>query len=95
MPAGDLFGGARIAYIFNQDFARKVVKIGCLDKFTEQEIRTTIRNCVGLRGGLFIPDQSFEVMVKRAIRSLDEPCRECVQNVFEELATIVSYVPCH
>ncbi len=73
------------------------MKIGCLDKFTESEIRTTIRNCVGLRGGLFIPDQSFEVMIKRAIRSLDDPCRECVQNVFEELATIISFVVtvCH
>ena len=89
-PSTDLYGGARIAYIFNQDFIRKINKIGCLDKVSEQEIRTTIRNCVGMRGGLFIPDQSFEVMVKRAIRSLEEPCRDCVQNVFEELATILS-----
>ena len=85
----DLYGGARIAFIFNQDFLRKVNKIGCFDKVSEQEIRTTIRNCVGMRGGLFIPDQSFEVMVKRAIRALDDPCRECVQAVFEEIATIL------
>ena len=42
-----------------------------LDVITDTEIRTTVRNCVGLRGGLFIPDQSFEALVRRAIKQLE------------------------
>ena len=28
---------------------------------SEKEIETTIRNCMGMRAGLFVPDASFEV----------------------------------
>ena len=71
VPVNELYGGARIAYIFNQDFARKLSKIGVFDKVrpellilslkhcahlpkvSDQELRTTIRNCIGMKGGVW------------------------------------------
>lgn len=54
-------------------------------KLTDSEIMTVIQNVQGINGGLFIPDSSFEVILKRQIGYLEMPCLECVQLVYDEL----------
>lgn len=49
----------------------------------------TIRNTTGTRPSLFIPEASFELLVKKQIRRLLEPGLRCVELVFQELERLV------
>jgi hypothetical protein len=61
----DRFGGARISYIFHDVFCKRLDNINPFDELTDQDIRTAIRNATGPRPSLFIPEISFELLVKR------------------------------
>ena len=43
----------------------------------------------GPRPSLFVPEVSFELLVKRQIRRLEEPSLRCVELVHEELQRII------
>jgi len=48
--------------------------------------------CVqGPRPALFVPEVSFELLVKRQIRRLEEPGMRCVELVHEELQRIIQH----
>ena len=81
----DLYGGARIAFIFHQVFVRSLMNIQPFDGLSDEEIRTTITNANGTRSALFVPEQSFDVLVKRQISRLEQPGLQCVDLVFDEL----------
>jgi replication fork clamp-binding protein CrfC len=86
----ELYGGARINYIFNEIFAQCLNNLDPIDGLTMNDIRTTIRNATGPRAALFIPEVSFELLVKRQISRLEEPSLQCVEYVYDELQRIVS-----
>jgi len=86
----ELYGGARINYIFNEIFGHHLLKMSPLDGLTLNDIRTAIRNATGPRTALFVPEMSFELLTKRQISRLHEPSLQCVDAVFEELQRIVS-----
>ena len=86
--AAELEGGARISFIFTQIFARSLTSIGAFDSLTDEEIRTTIRNANGTRPALFVPEISFDILVRRQISRLEEPGVQCVDLVYEELSRI-------
>ncbi len=44
---------------------------------------------MGMRAGLFVPDASFEVIIRRAIKRLYKPAQQCVSDVYEVLIQIV------
>jgi len=88
----ELSGGARVAHVYEDHFAKQVDDMNILQRMTSREIQTIIRNCIGIRGGLFIPDQSFEVVIKRAIRMLDPPAQACVQAVYQELVQMLETI---
>jgi len=102
----ELYGGARIAYIFNSIFCKKVqvwpppralvcapnAAAHCLrtftslqcrpmryvrqelspfDGLTDLEIATAIRNSTGTRIPLFVPEGSFDLLVRRQIKKLE------------------------
>ena len=51
---------------------------------TSMDILTAIRNATGPRPALFVPEVSFELLVKRQIRRLEEPSMRyeiIIQNV--------------
>jgi dynamin 1-like protein len=49
-------------------------------------------DCVqGPRCALFVPEVSFELLVKRQIRRLEEPALRCVELVHEEMQRIVQH----
>lgn len=86
----ELFGGARISYIFTEIFAASLLSVGAFDGLSDEEIRTTICNANGTRPALFVPEISFDILVKRQISRLEQPGIQCVDLVYEELQRIAS-----
>ena len=62
-----------------------------MENLSPLDILTAIRNATGPRTALFVPDISFELLVKRQIRRLEEPSLNCVDLVYEELLRIVQH----
>lgn len=87
----ELCGGARICYIFHETFGRTLQSIDPLGGLTEMDVLTAIRNATGPRPALFVPEVSFELLVKRQIKRLEEPSLRCVELVHEELQRIIQH----
>lgn len=86
----ELFGGARIYYIFNKVFGTSLSTLDPTRELSLHDIRTAIRNCTGPRPSLFVPELAFDLLVKPQIGLLLEPpSQRCVQLVYEELMKIV------
>eukprot|EP01103_Thecamoeba_quadrilineata_P012257 TRINITY_DN3115_c0_g1_i1.p1 TRINITY_DN3115_c0_g1~~TRINITY_DN3115_c0_g1_i1.p1 ORF type:complete len:777 (+),score=202.82 TRINITY_DN3115_c0_g1_i1:35-2332(+) len=88
----ELFGGARINYIFNEVYGACINEIQPNDSLTINEIRTAIKNATGPRSALFLPEVSFDLLVKKQILRLEEPSLQCTDLVFDELQRIVTHV---
>ncbi|CAF3854730.1 unnamed protein product [Rotaria sp. Silwood2] len=91
IEVSELCGGARICYIFHETFARALESINPLDSLTTFDILTAIRNATGPRPALFVPEVSFELLVKRQIKRLEDPGLRCVELVHEELQRIIQH----
>ncbi|KAH7636841.1 dynamin related protein 1 isoform X1 [Dermatophagoides farinae] len=91
IETAELCGGARICYIFHETFSRTLDSIHPLSGLTTIDILTAIRNATGTRPALFIPEVSFELLVKRQIRRLEEPSLRCVELVHEEMQRIIQH----
>lgn len=87
----ELCGGARICYIFHETFGRTLDSIHPLGGLSTLDILTAIRNATGPRPALFVPEVSFELLVKRQIRRLEEPSLRCVELVHEEMQRIIQH----
>ncbi|XP_055919213.1 dynamin-1-like protein isoform X2 [Eupeodes corollae] len=87
----ELCGGARICYIFHETFGRTLDSIHPLSGLTKMDILTAIRNATGPRPALFVPEVSFELLVKRQIRRLEEPSLRCVELIHEEMQRIIQH----
>ena len=86
-----LSGGARICYIFHEVFGKTLDAVNPLDGLTTRDILTAIQNATGPRPALFVPEVSFDLLVKRQIRRLEEPSLRCVDLVHEELVGIIQH----
>ena len=86
----ELFGGARINYVFTEIFATSLMTVTAFDGLTDDEIRTTITNANGTRRALFVPEISFDILVRRQIARLEQPGGQCVDLVYEELQRIAA-----
>lgn len=84
----ELCGGARIYYIFNNVFGNSLETIDPSHNLTVQDIRTAIRNSMGPRPSLFVPELAFDLLVKPQIKILEVPSQRCVELVYEELIKI-------
>jgi dynamin 1-like protein len=91
IETSELCGGARICYIFHETFGRTLDSIHPLSGLTSMDILTAIRNSNGPRPALFVPEVSFELLVKRQIRRLEEPSLRCVELVHEEMQRIIQH----
>lgn len=89
-PFRELFGGARVSYIFTEVFAASIMGVGPFDGLSDEEIRTTICNAHGTRPALFVPEVSFDILIRRQIARLEQPGVQCVDLVYEELQRIAS-----
>jgi len=91
IETSELCGGARICYIFHETFGRTLDSIHPLAGLTNMDILTAIRNSNGPRPALFVPEVSFELLVKRQIRRLEEPSLRCVELAHEEMQRIIQH----
>lgn len=87
----ELCGGARICFIFHETFGRTLDGLHPLAGLSSLDILTAIRNATGPRPALFVPEVSFELLVKRQIRRLEEPSLRCVELVHEEMQRIIQH----
>lgn len=85
----ELCGGARIYYIYNEVFGSSLASINPTQNLSVKDIRTAIRNSSGPRPSLFVPELAFDLLVKPQIKLLEDPSRQCVELVYEELMKIV------
>uniref|UniRef100_A0A9J8DMP4 Dynamin-1-like protein n=2 Tax=Cyprinus carpio TaxID=7962 RepID=A0A9J8DMP4_CYPCA len=91
IQTSELCGGARICYIFHETFGRTLQSIDPLGGLNELDVLTAIRNATGPRPALFVPEVSFELLVKKQIKRLEEPSLRCVELVHEELQRIIQH----
>lgn len=87
----ELCGGARICYIFHEIFGKTLQNFDALNGLSTKDILTAIRNATGPRPALFVPEISFELLVKRQIKKLEDPSLRCVEMVFEEMQRIIQH----
>lgn len=70
---------------FHDIFAKTINTRDHLVGLSDDDIRTAIRNATGPRPALFVPEVSFELLVRRQIAQLEIPGLQCVEMVFDEL----------
>jgi len=90
LTSHELFGGARILYIFRVLYQNEVMRVHAHDGLSEDDIRTAIRNASGVRSSMFIPEKAFEILVKGQIEKLRRPALNCVEAVLEELQRVAN-----
>jgi replication fork clamp-binding protein CrfC len=78
----ELYGGARISYIFNEIFSKSVLNLDPFTGLSDADIRNAIRNATGPRPALFVPEVSFETLVRRQIAGLTQAGAQCVEMVY-------------
>eukprot|EP01117_Protostelium_nocturnum_P014930 TRINITY_DN5737_c0_g2_i1.p1 TRINITY_DN5737_c0_g2~~TRINITY_DN5737_c0_g2_i1.p1 ORF type:complete len:714 (-),score=237.94 TRINITY_DN5737_c0_g2_i1:584-2725(-) len=88
----ELYGGARIHYIFGEIFNKYLASLGAMDGLTPFDIRTAVSNATGPKAALFVPEQAFELLARRQISRLREPALQCVDLIYDELERIVNSV---
>lgn len=88
MSTKELFGGARIHYLFQSMFVKLLEEVDPCEKLTDEDIVYALRNSSGLRNVLFVPEVPFEVLVRRQIAQLSDPCHQCLWIVYDELIKI-------
>ncbi|XP_028287948.1 dynamin-1-like protein isoform X2 [Parambassis ranga] len=91
IETAELCGGARICYIFHETFGRTLESVDPLGGLTTIDVLTAIRNATGPRPALFVPEVSFELLVKRQIKRLEDPSLRCVELVHEEMQRIIQH----
>lgn len=79
--SNELFGGARLHFLFQDWFANYMMKADPLCNLCDNEIRTSIRNASGSSSSLFVPEAAFESLVRKQIVLLLQPTLECVNQV--------------
>ena len=81
----ELYGGARISFIFNEVFGKSLRALDPFDGLDDENIRTAIANANGPRPSLFVPEIAFDLLVKKQIEKLLQPGLQCVDLVFDEM----------
>ena len=85
IDTSELYGGARISFIFSDVFGRRLKGLDPFEGLDDDDIRTAIANANGPRPSLFVPEQSFDLLVRRQVARLEQPGLQCVDLVFNEM----------
>lgn len=85
----ELYGGARISHIFNEIYGKIIKSVDPFEGLTDEDIRTAIANANGIRPSLFVPEISFDLLVKRQIARLEQPGLQCADLVMEEMQRMI------
>ncbi|KAK9098036.1 hypothetical protein Syun_025081 [Stephania yunnanensis] len=90
MSTLELTGGARIHYLFQSVFVKRLEEVDPCDGLTDEDIWTAIQNSVGPKNVLFVPEVPLEVLVRRQIVRLLDPSLKCLHLVYDELIKMSS-----
>ncbi|XP_022731283.1 dynamin-related protein 3A-like isoform X3 [Durio zibethinus] len=85
MSTKELCGGARIHYFFQSMFVKPLEEMDPCESLSDEDIAYALKNSSGLRNVLFVPEVPFEVLVRRQIAQLLDPCHQCLWIVYDEL----------
>ncbi|PIA46028.1 hypothetical protein AQUCO_01600356v1 [Aquilegia coerulea] len=85
MSTTELIGGARIHYIFQSIFVKRLEEVDPCDGLNDEDIRTAIQNATGPKNAIFVPEIPFEVLVRKQIARLLDPSLKCLYFVYDEL----------
>jgi len=85
----ELYGGARISYIFNEIFGKKLKQLDPFEGLEDDDIRTAIANANGTRPSLFVPEISFDLLVRRQIARLEQPGLQCLDLIVDEMQKMI------
>uniref|UniRef100_I1JW12 Dynamin-related protein 3A-like n=1 Tax=Glycine max TaxID=3847 RepID=I1JW12_SOYBN len=88
ISTSELFGGARIHYIFQSIFVRSLEEVDPCEDLTDDDIRTAIQNATGPKSAVFAPSVPFKVLVRRQISCLLDPSLQCARFIYDELIKI-------
>ncbi|KAG8265966.1 Dynamin-1-like protein [Homalodisca vitripennis] len=91
IQTNELYGGARINYVFQESLNTTLKSIDALAGLSKGAILTAMQNASGVNPTLFVPEVAFELLVKRQIKRLRSPCIQCVDLIHEELCRIVQH----
>jgi len=91
----ELCGGARIGYIFYSMYHKTIDEIDSLGNLKPKAILTAIQNASGPRSSLFVPELTFELLVKNQISRLEEPSLICIDLVLDEMQRIIQNCGTH
>jgi len=86
--ARELYGGARINFIFHERFVPYIASLSPSKDLTDEQIRMAISNSQGNRTALFPSEPAFETLLVAQLARLKKPSLRCVGFVFEELVRI-------
>jgi len=59
-------------------------------QLSEEDIRTAIQNAAGTKAVLLLPEEPFEILARKAIEKMSDPCHQAARLVYEELNTLTS-----
>ncbi len=88
--AGDIeiVGGARITYVMHDIFQKAIERVDPNEDLDVNEVRTMMRNLSGIKSGLFVPQDTFELLIRRQIGRLEGPALQCCELVEAELVSL-------
>ena len=88
----EVCGGAKINYVFDNVFKRKIYEIDPYGDMKDDEVLNQIRNISGLNPSQIISDKAFEILVKQQIERFREPIFEALNMVYSEMKRITSKI---
>ena len=59
-------------------------------QLSEEDIRTAIQNAAGTKAVLLLPEEPFEILARKAIEKMSDPCHQAAKLVYDELNTMMS-----
>ncbi|KAJ9521046.1 hypothetical protein QJQ45_022772 [Haematococcus lacustris] len=83
-----LSGGARIRAVFNTMFGPTLRDLAPHRDVSDEAILTVIKNGAGVAGNLLVPQEPFELLVRKSVAALLPPCLSCKEGVHQELLHI-------
>ena len=69
-----LSGGAKICNILIEKLSAELDSIDPLEGLDDKEIKISIKNATGMVPALNVPQRAFELLAKKQLKKLKEPC---------------------
>lgn len=90
LATDSLEGGARVHYVLQEIFVKGLCSLDPTATLSEEDIRTAIQNAAGTKAVLLLPEEPFEILARKSIEKMSDPCHQAARLVYEELITLTS-----